>query len=184
MSNVAELMFERDDAANADVQLGPAHITETGARDVTIKLESGRHVTAQLAMALPYIPAVDDVVLALGKGERHYVVGVLHSSGKTALSFRGDVQLKAIGGSLDLVADNGVRVKGREVEISAKELRLAADSVVQKCFSMVQRVRDLLTVRAKRIHTSADESAVTTAQRASIITQETMTINGKRIHLG
>ena len=184
MSNVAKLFIEQPGASNGELYLGPAHIVETGLRDVTIRLESGCHVSAQLALALPYIPAEDDVVLALGKGRRHYVVGVLHSSGQTSLSFRGDVRLKAVGGALELTADKGVRVRGSEVDIEARELRLTAESVVQKCWSMVQRVRHLLSVRAERIDTTVDEGTVTKAKRATILTEETVTINGKQIHLG
>jgi hypothetical protein len=182
MSNLARLY--RNDAATAELYLGPATMVVPGTRDVEVRLEGGARVNAQLALALPYVPAEDDVVLVLGKDERHYVVGVLHSSGRTALTFRGNVKLQAVGGSLDLAADEGVRVKGRAVELEARELRMSAQSLVQKFQSVVQRVRGLLRVRAERTDTIVDESALTKAKSASIVTEETMAINGKQIHLG
>ena len=130
------------------------------------------------------MPAVNDVVLALGKDARCYVVGVLSSSGKTQLSFRGDVKLEAIGGSLSLGADENVLVRGKAVDLEAGSLTMRAVDVVQKFESVVQRVRGLLSVRAKRQDTMVDESATTRAKRATILTEETMAINGKQIHLG
>ena len=181
MSNVAELLINQD---AAELYLGPATVVQAGVRDVTVRLENGHTVTAELALALPYVPAIDDVVLALGKDARHYVVGVLHGSGETSLNFRGNVKLRAIGGSLDIGADEEVRVKGKAIALESGQLRLMSDTVIQKCTTMYQRVRDLMNVRAKRIDTNVDEGTVTKAKRATILTEETMTINGKRIHLG
>ena len=72
------------------VDLGPARVlADAAGRDVSLALESGASVTAQLALALPYRAVEGDVVLVLSKGARHYVVGVLEGSGLTQLTFRG-----------------------------------------------------------------------------------------------
>jgi hypothetical protein len=180
MNNLAQIITPTD----ASLHLGPATIVRPATRDVMLRLEDGRHVEAQLALALPYVPAENDVVLALGKDARFYVVGILSASGQTSLSFRGDVKLEAIGGSLTLGADEGVRLRGRKVEVEASELTMRAVEVVQKFESVVQHVCGLLSVRAKRHTTIVDETATTRAKRAAIITEETMVINGKQIHLG
>lgn len=180
MSNLAELLPSQAD----NLHLGPATIVRPAERDVTVRLEDGRRAEAQLALALPYVPAENDVVLVLGKDSRFYVVGVLAASGQTSLTFRGDVNLKAIGGSLRLAADEEVTVRGQRVDLEASELTMRAVNVVQKFESVVKRVRGLLRVRAKRQDTIVDETASTRAKRAAIVTQETMSINGKQIHLG
>jgi len=180
MSNLAQLIDSPDDT----LHLGPATVVTSASREVELRLEDGRQVAATLALALPYVPAEDDVVLALGKDDRFYVVGVLSSRGQTSLSFRGDVKLQALGGSVQIAADHGVRVQSPKVEIEASELSMRAVEVVQKFESMVQRVRGVLRIRAKRQETTIDESSLTRAKRAAILTEETMSINGKQIHLG
>jgi hypothetical protein len=47
-----------------------------------------------------------------------------------------------------------------------------------------QRVTTLLSVHAKESHTAVDESSITKAKNAAILTEEAMSINGKQIHLG
>jgi hypothetical protein len=47
-----------------------------------------------------------------------------------------------------------------------------------------QRVRGALEVRAGKAHTVVDDSSFLTAKNASIVTEETMSINGNEIHLG
>lgn len=169
--------------AEAD-HLGPACVLRAGDGEVHVRLEGGADVTAQLALALPYVPAEGDVVLVIGKHGRCYVIGVIHGRGHTSLSFRGDVSVQAVGGSLRLGADEGVTVEGRRVELRAGELKMVAGDVVQKFQSVYQRVRTLLSVHAEHTHTIVDKSAFTKAESASIVTEQTMSINGKQIHLG
>jgi len=180
MNNLAQLITSSPQL----IHLGPATIVRPAARDVTLRLEDGRRVEGQLALAIPYVPALNDVVLALGKEDRFYVVGVLDASGQTSLSFRGDVKLQAIGGSLTLGADEGLKMRGRSVDIEASELTMRAVDVVQKFESVVQRVRGLFSMRVKRHDTIVDETSTTRAKRAAIVTEDTMCINGKQIHLG
>ncbi len=61
---------------------------------------------------------------------------------------------------------------------------MVAGSVTQKFTSLVQRVRDLMSVQAKEIHTVAEGAHVTHAKNATVLTEETMTINGKQVNLG
>ena len=42
----------------------------------------------------------------------------------------------------------------------------------------------MLSVHAREVHTVVDETHLTKAKSASVLTEETMTINGKQIHLG
>ncbi len=183
-ANLAELFPQPGDDATPELYLGPAQIIEPGSRDVELRLEGGHRVSAQLAMALPYVAARGDTVVVIGKGNRYYVVGVLDGHGRTALCFRGDVQLRSVGGSLELAADEEVRVKGRKLELKAADLHVLADAVVQKCSSVYQRVRGLLSVRAERSQTVVDQSALSKSRSTTILAEEAVTIDGKSIDLG
>lgn len=164
--------------------LGPAHVVSTSRGAVQARLPGGEVVSARMAMALPYEAAPEDVLLVIGKGEDYYVIGVLDGAGRTALRFQGDVELHATGGALRLSGDQGVQIEGPEVEVRSEKLRMMAGAVVQRFTSVLQRVSALLSVHAGQSQTVVDEASVTRAKSAAILTEETMTINGKQIHLG
>lgn len=181
---LVELLLDKS-PANDGLYLGPATVTVASTlREVEVKLEGGTTALATLALALPYQAVEGDVVLVLGKDNRHWVVGVLHGQGKTSLTFRGDVQMRAIGGSLELAADEGVRLAGKEVEIDSGEIRMLAKSLVQRFDSVLTRVRGLWSSRVEKAHHVIDETAFTHAKSATLVTDETVTINGEQIHLG
>ncbi len=162
--------------------LGPGRVVAIG--PLQIEIRSGERVTAQLALAFPYLPAEGDVLLVIGRDEEHYVIGVLHGTGQARLSFPGAVSIEARGGPLTLSSDDVVRVQGREVHLEAGPLKMIATTVTQKFTSLVQRVRDSLQVQAGQSHTTVHDRSTMTAKNASILTEETMTINGEQIHLG
>ena len=164
--------------------LGPAEVTAVSGPTVHVELPDGRVVLAALALALPYEPVPGDVLLVIGRGEAHYVIGVLRGSGRTALAFHGDVELASLDGKVVVTGQRGVELRGPEVEVSAGKLRMVADAVVQRFASVCQRVTELLSVHAGQSHTLVDEGSFAQAKRAVIQTDETVTINGKEIHLG
>ncbi len=164
--------------------LGPAVVTCVMGGAVEARLPHGPVVRAELALAFPYRPAVDDVVLAIGRGDAHYVIGVMQGSGETTLSFAGDVSVRAVSGKLRLSGDDGVEIQGRELEILAGAVKVVADSLVQKLASAYQRVSGLLSVRAGESHTIVDGESTSRAKSGVILTEEKMTINGKQIFLG
>ena len=137
-----------------------------------------------MALAFPYQPEVGDVLLVIGKGGAFYVIGVLSGKGKAVLAFQGGVDVRAQGGPLTLSSDQGVAIRGPELDIETNKLRMFAGSVVQKFNSLCQRVRDALQIRAGESHTVVDDRSFMTAKNASIVTEETMSINGQEIHLG
>lgn len=166
--------------------LGPAHVVEAtdGAGAVRVELPDGAVVTATLALAIPYETAPGDVLLVIGKDGSHFVIGVIHGAGRSALRLQGDVELRAAGGALRLSGDKGVCIEGPEVDIRADKLRMVAGAVAQRFTSVVQRVSALLSVHAGQAQTVIEEGSFTRAKTAAILTEETMTINGKQIHLG
>ena len=96
MSNLASIVNGTGLREAGPLAMGPARVIEAGARRVRLRREDGAEVDAELALASPYEPAVDDVVLCVGDEVRHYVIGVLVGSGRTQLSFQGDVDLQAL----------------------------------------------------------------------------------------
>lgn len=164
--------------------LGPAEVTAVDLHDLTVRIGPEREVDARLALAYPYRPVPGDLVLAIGHDDDYYVIGVLQGSGGTELAFHGDVALRAVGGRLDLRADNGVQVVGPEVEIRTGRLRVAADSLVEKVNRAYRHVRDLMTCRFGREHTVVDDTSISKARRTTILSDENVTINGKQVNLG
>jgi hypothetical protein len=172
------------ESAPAGDYLGPAAVLDVRPGAVQVELRGGTVVTARMALAFPYEPAPGDTLLVIGKGADHYVIGVLHGSGRTSLTMVGDVELRASEGVLRLSGDRGVELRGPEVEISASKLRVVAAAALQRFTSLCQRVTDLLSVQAGEAHTVVHGSQLTQAKNATMLTEEIMTINGKQIHLG
>lgn len=192
MSNAAVVMRgpwrEGDSAAPAASplvadHLGPARVVQVAPHEVHVDID-GREVRATMALAFPYRPAVGDTLLVIGKGADHYVIGVIHGTGPSALTFPGDVEIRASGGELSLAGDRGVRVSGEEVSLEARTVRMTAGALVQKLTSAYQRVREMLSVHAGEQETVVDGASLTRAKTASVVTEESMSINGKQIHLG
>ena len=171
-------------AAGAGDFLGPGRVVEAAPHEVVVEIRAGERVSAQMALSIPYSPNPGDILLVIGKDEDHYVIGVLHGTGKTELSFKGAVDLRAEGGPLTLSSDQGVVLRGPDVEVTADKLRMFAGSVVQKFTSVLQRVTGSLNVRSGEAHTVVDGRSLLTAKNASIVTEEAVTINGEEIHLG
>jgi hypothetical protein len=184
MTGTVKLVGEQKPKVKGEMYLGPACVTEARGREVTVELPDGETTAATMALGYLYEAALGDVLLILGKDDRYYGVGVLHGTGRAVLSFQGDVDLHASGGALRLSGDRGVRVEGPEVEVHTGKLRMVADAVAQKFNSVFQRVSSLLHVHAGTSHTVVDGASFTQAESGTILTSETMTINGKQIHLG
>lgn len=171
----------RRDAAE---YLGPARVIALSPGGVTVELPDGRTAPVELAFTLPYEPAMDDVLLVIGRGERSYAIGVLHGTGRTVLSLQGDVALHARDGALSLSADKGVAIRGQELDLQAGKIRVVADTIVQKVASVYQRISALLSVQAREAHTLVETTTLTKAKNATILTDETVTVNGKQVLLG
>jgi hypothetical protein len=137
-----------------------------------------------MALALPYEPALGDTLLVIGRAQRYYAIGVLHGAGRTVLSLAGDIAVHARDGELSLSGDKGVSIRGPEVAVEAGKIRMVADAMVQKLNSVYQRVSALLSVRAGDSHTIVERTALTKAKNATILTEDTVTVNGKQILLG
>lgn len=184
MSNVTVLRSDRSGAASPRDYLGPAEVVEALPHEIEVRLPSGVAARARLALAFPYQPAAGDEVLVIGNAEGHYVIGVLRGSGRTALSFQGDVDLRAEGGVLRLSSDKAVEVAAPELLMMAGRLQQIAETVAQKFVSLRQTVTELLSLRAGQSHAIVEGSSFSQSRTHTILTEEKVTINGKDIYLG
>ena len=73
-------------------RLSPARVLRVDGTRVQLEFPD-EFVWATVALAYPYEPAVNDMVLAIGQGEAWYVIGVLQGSGKTSLAVPGDLAI-------------------------------------------------------------------------------------------
>lgn len=181
-----EIGVEADPASDGRDYLGPATVRRVSGGRVHVELARGDGVEREgrMALAFPYRPVVGDSLLVIARGDALYVIGVLEGSGETALTFRGGVEVRAEGGALRLVSDRVVSIEAADVAVQATRLRIAAESAVEKVGSLVQHVRTLFSLRAKQSEAVIEEGTITRAKTATILTEETMNINGKQIHLG
>jgi hypothetical protein len=164
--------------------LGAAEVTALEPTAVVVAIPGAGAVRAELAFALPYAPAVGDMLLVVAKGDACFAFGVLRGSGKTSLALQGDVDLHAVDGKLRLSGDRGLELRSPELEVCAGKLRMVADAVLQRFSSVCQRVQSLLSVHAGETHTLVDGATFAQSRTAAILTEDTVTINGKEIHLG
>ena len=165
--------------------LGPATVTDTRGDDAQVRLPTGALVWARVALAFPYRPVPDDVLLVVGTEEAHYIIGVLHGTGTAALDIHGDVHLHAVGGTLRLSGDAGVQIDGPDVEVRAQQkLTLAAHTFVKKVGVAYEWVKGLLSRRAGRSRTLVHGQCTTHAQEISVIAKDVAKINGRQVHLG
>jgi hypothetical protein len=169
--------------AGADY-LGPAQVVDVEPGSVGVELPDGSVARARMALAVAYEPVPGDTLLVIGNSGGHYVIGVLHGTGRCTLAMPGDVEVRASGGVLRLSGDHGVELRGPEVEITATKLHVVAGAVMQRFVSLCQRVTGLLRVHAGEVHRVVDGDEVTQAKTATILTEGIVTINGKQIHLG
>ncbi len=163
--------------------LGPARLVEASAADMRAQLPSGEEVSIELALAYGYQPVVGDELVVVGKATRWYVIGVMATSGEVQLQFHGDVKLTT-DGTLELNGGEGVEITGDNISWRARRVLLAADTVLQRAGTLLQKVRGLASLRSGEKHEVVEGVHATRAQRAQWTARDTVTVNGKEIHLG
>jgi Protein of unknown function (DUF3540). len=162
---------------------GPATVLEAGPSALKLLLP-GQEARAELALAYPYQPQVNDLVLALGSPDGDmYVVGVLQGKGRTRLCVEGDLELEARG-RLELRGHAGVRIEGEHVSVSAGRYELSARSVIERLGNVYRWATGVITTYATRTRTVVEESATLAAGRIVEKAKADVTIDGERIRLG
>jgi hypothetical protein len=193
-------LFEQAESAPTDapssrgaapaLYLGPALVLAlpaspaSGRLDVQLAEAPGTRVSAQLALPIPYRPALGDLLLVVGRGERHYAIGVLAGTGTTSLSFPGDVELRALGGELQLTGDAGIKLRSPETTIETGVLRTVATEVSERATRAFRWIRETLHVRAGASRSVVEGDDVRQAKRATILAEEVVKIDGGQVQLG
>tara|TARA_R110002072_G_scaffold36834_1_gene108119 strand:+ start:1330 stop:1914 length:585 start_codon:yes stop_codon:yes gene_type:complete len=165
--------------------LGPGRVLETTPTGgVLVSLEEGSQVEVSLALAFAYQPSPGDSLLVAGRDRGWYAIGVLAGSGSPNLSFEGDVDLHAVGGTLTLSGDEGVEVEGREVTLSADTLRTFAGSLSEKADEAYRWVTGLVTLRAGQSRRVIEGEDYNQSQDSIHLAKGTVKIDGHQIHMG
>jgi len=184
MATAFPIMGDLEPALGREVFLGPARVLELLGATPRVELPDGTRVRAEAALAFPYAPAVGDELLVIGKGDRHYIIGVLKAGGEVTLRFQGNVDLHAVGGALRLRGDREVSVDAPRTDIRTGRLEVIADSVVERLGSLYQRVKESVRLHAGDRLDLIDRDWHSRAERMSVTTRGTVAINGKEVHLG
>lgn len=171
-------------ASGAALVLGPAHVEDVTPVGVVVRRHDGEVVTARLALQLPYDAAVGDELLVVGAADAHYVIGVLAASGRTHLAVQGDLELHASGGAVSISGDKGVDLVGPEVRIAPKKLLVNAESMIETFGVAVRRVAAMLSEVVGERHTIVHGQSFMKAKSAAILSEETVSVNGKQVRLG
>ncbi len=173
--------------------LGPATVTSTEGKPdhVRIELPEGERAWARLALAVPYRPAEGDEVLVIGH-EPAYVIGLLRGRGEITLRAPGALTIEAALGPLTLSSPAGVRIRSEneieavapQVTIRAGRLETVAHRIVEKTREFYGWIADLFHLDAQRVKATAHSDLDLRGERASLRAQDTVTVDGKSIHLG
>lgn len=163
--------------------LGPGHVLAIEPGRVLVSLPTAK-AWATLALANGYAPAVHDVLLVIGKDDAFWVIGVIAGAGRTTLLAHGDLEIKAPKGKIDLLARDGVTVRGNFVQVIAKTFEQVADSVRQRFDEFCCQVKGVMRWRSKRSETDVEETCHTHAERIVQLADKDVSIDGEKIHLG
>jgi len=162
---------------------GPAVVLGAAQSSLRLRLPGGE-ASAQLALAYPYQPQPDDLVLALGVANGDmYVVGVLQGKGSTRLRVEGDLYLEA-GGHLHLHGHAGVNLRGQRLSLTADRYELSARSVTERVGNVYRWASGVIMTLAARTRTVVDQHATLVAGRIVQKAKQDVVIDGERIRLG
>lgn len=165
--------------------LGPGHVVEFDGPRVVCELRDGARVAAELAMPIAYQPMIGDVLLVITQeSDEAYVIGVLSGQGRAKLELQGDVDVRAVGGTLRLSGDQGVHIEGPELDVVVDRYKVVANRMVQKCATLYQRARELFTLEARDAHQLVERDFLARSKSATVVAEEKVVVNGNQIHLG
>lgn len=172
-----------DKILEAASYLGPARTMAVEPGRVLVALPEAK-AWATLALATNYTPVTGDVLLVIGQHGSFYVIGVIAGRGRTSLLAHGDLEIRAPHGRIDLLARDGIALRGGLVQVIAKTFDTVVDSVKQRCKELFVQVAGTARTRAKRSETEVEEVHRTQAGRIVQRADKDVSIDGEKIHLG
>lgn len=175
--------IELNSEATAAVYCGPAIVLAVDQSSVKLQLP-GREARAELALAYPYQPRPNDLVLALGVADGDvYVVGVLQGKGRTHIRVDGNLDIEA-SGQVTVRGGTGVALEGKHVAVSAERYELFARSVIERLGDVHRWAKGIITTFAERTRTVVQQNATLSAGRIVEKAKQDVVIDGERIRLG
>jgi hypothetical protein len=170
-------------AYDPSTYLGPARVAGVESDRVLLAFPD-QQVWAALALALPYQPVVDDVVLAIGQDEAWYVIGVLKATGDTVLRVAGNLRLEAPHGKVEIKSAEEISLLSANFRVVAGRIDLVARVAFEKFQTATRWVKELFHVRAGTVHSQVKNAYRVQAGRISERAVGDVRIDGKSIHLG
>lgn len=163
--------------------LGPGHVLAVEPGRVLVSLPAAK-AWATLALGNGYKPVERDVMLVIGKDDAFWVIGVVAGRGRTTLHAHGDLELQAPHGRIDLLARDGITVRGGLVQVIAKTFEQVAETARQRFDELCCQVKGVMRWRSKRAETEVEEVHRTHAGRIVQHADKDVSIDGEKIHLG
>lgn len=174
-------------APTTDGYLGPAEVLAVGPGRLSVRLveaDGAPEVQATLALAAPVVPSPGDTLLVLGQGREVFAIGVLSGAGPVRLELPGDVELRAVGGTLSLHGERGVTVEGDAVTLRARALRTFAGTLTERVDTAFRWVKDQLRIQAGESRRIVQGEDLSHCQRSVTLAQETAKLDGHQIQIG
>lgn len=159
--------------------LGPAIVRSRDGRRLRVERDG---VLYEAELAIPCLPGIDDVVLVAGQEDRAWVIGVI-AGRNTVWEVAGDVVIRS-GGSIDLSAAAGVRVRGADVAVTGERVQITAGTLTERCGSVYRWVKDAVQERLGRLRQVISGTHHLDAKRIVHRAQGEVEIDGDRINLG
>ena len=183
-------LLRREPAATA---LAQAWVAGADGDAFLLSRPSGEPVRARRAAGCLLQPEAGDMVLAcLQPGGTSYVVCVLEKAGEVAtLALGPEVTLTARSGQLELQgaevavrARTAMRLEAPAIHFLGRTLDLVFDRLVQRARNSFRWIQELDQVHARRSHTAVSERYTLRSGSASIVAEDEVKVDGKRINLG
>lgn len=163
--------------------LGPAVLEHGSSPGLWARLEDGRQVEVELALAFPYEPSVDDVLLVIGQSDSYFGIGILSGAGNQRLAFPADTEIHAEG-TLNLRGGEGVTVEAPQVTLRGEVLRTFAETITERSQTAFHWVKDMLTVRAGESRRTVQGEDYTQCERSVTLSEGMVKVDGHSVQLG
>tara|TARA_R110002072_G_scaffold36834_1_gene108123 strand:+ start:10559 stop:11002 length:444 start_codon:yes stop_codon:yes gene_type:complete len=146
-------------------------------------LAEGEVVEAQWALPYRYLAQAGDTLLVIKRGQRHYVLSVIHGRGRNQLALRGEGLLRAAGGKLRLRGERGVRIKGPRVTLRGQTLGVMARVVHEKLGEVTQRIAKRVFERAGQSRRVIEGDDWHSAGERTLVAADSVLFNGDLIRV-
>jgi len=170
---------------NDRLYVGPARVlsVEQGRPRVQVLGGSCEVATADWALPFQYQAQVGDLLLVMGREHRYWVTGIVHGAGRSQLAFRGDTELGARDGGLQLSADGGLRVQSPSVHIAAAEFETDTATTHQRIDEHDQEVIGRFDERAGESTREIDGEDAHTSARSETVAAHVAKVDGGLLRL-